>query len=330
MPGRTEPTGSLRKLWEDELVSGEPGYKAIFPGGRKAHFGAALVDGVRVPDLLLPNVKTRPRRTDGLELTSVEGSVSPVEKAAAYLSIKCRHPDFVPVFFRFVDEIVEGLEAGFATEAAVGAALETWFDFLRSPGELLSPERIVGLWAEVHFLRELLATHKDPMAVIDAWKGPDRDAWDFQLPGSAVVEVKATRKAGRAIVIHDETQLNPGGGIGWLLFNRIGDVHAGGAGESLAGIVDAILDSLKSQTLAPARKRFMSALSRAGYCLVAQDSYREPVLRIEEQLWFKVDDSFPVLRLSQIAAATRARISNLEYTFDLVGLVSHTRPAFSW
>ncbi len=113
-----------------------------------------------------------------------------------------------------------------------------WHHLLRGGrNQGLSLEEQRGLVAELAFLRELVQ-HIGALEAVEAWKGPDESAKDFELPGM-FFEIKARRSAAHPKVrISSEAQLM--GIDGARLFLRVHDVDTSLAseGENLKDLVE--------------------------------------------------------------------------------------------
>lgn len=148
----------------------------------------------------------------------------------------------VDLFETFCRDVVAAAEAAETSVASLGRALQRtlrWHHLLRggSP-DGLSLEEQRGLVAELAVLRDLRARFGAPTA-IEAWKGPEGSAKDFELPG-ILVEVKARRGAAHPkVTISSEAQLSPVQGFDFFL--RVVDVDTalGSSGQTLADHVDA-------------------------------------------------------------------------------------------
>ena len=136
-------------------------------------------------------------------------------------------------------------EAQGALRRVIGRTLR-WHHLLRGGhAEGLSVEEQRGLIGELDFL-QVLVNLQGPRAAIEAWKGPEGAAKDFELTGLCV-EVKARRGAARPHVqISSEDQLSSVDGVKLVL--RVCDVDASAKPEGLTltdhvRAVDEILQS---------------------------------------------------------------------------------------
>ncbi|MBG6154754.1 hypothetical protein IWQ52_000618 [Labrenzia sp. EL_159] len=115
-------------------------------------------------------------------------------------------------------ERAESLQGGLAR--AVRRTLR-WHHLLRGGKNGMSLEEQRGLVAELSFLREI-AERLDLLTAVEAWKGPEESAKDFELPG-LFFEIKARRGAAHLKVhISSEAQLMDINGARFFL--RVQDV----------------------------------------------------------------------------------------------------------
>ena len=101
---------------------------------------------------------------------------------------------FAPLALDVVASVLTAQDDEAAVKCFV-ARIERWQSFLRQFGpEGLSDEAQRGLFGELWLFEQLLDEGLSDTIVVNRWRGPDRDAHDFQLPDGAV-EVKTTKTA---------------------------------------------------------------------------------------------------------------------------------------
>ena len=133
-------------------------------------------------------------------------------------------------------DVVGAAEAADDLQSALQRAVRRtfrWHHLLRGGGHGLSLEEQRGLVGELALLRELVG-EVGPMSAVEAWRGPQDSAKDFELPG-LYIECKARRSAAHPkIRISSEAQLMDIPGA--KLFLRVQDVDTalGGEGMDLA------------------------------------------------------------------------------------------------
>lgn len=131
----------------------------------------------------------------------------------------------IDLFETLCRDVVAGAEAAEDLPSALHRAVRRtmrWHHLLRGGGRQgLTIEEQRGLVAELAFLRELCAI-AGPLRAVEAWRGPEESAKDFELPG-LYVECKARRSAAHLKVrISSEAQLADIEGA--RLFLRVQDV----------------------------------------------------------------------------------------------------------
>ncbi len=183
-----------------------------------------------------------------------------------------------------------------------------WHHLLRGGGTRgLSLEEQRGLVAELAVLREL-GEHLGALEAVEAWKGPDESAKDFELPGM-FVEVKARRSAAHPKVrISSEAQLMDIEGARFFLRVHDVDTSLGPEGENLKDHVDRTAKLFDDNIMA--LDLWEQRLASTGYA---------PDLVELERRWhlgairtFEVLDGFP-----RIIPPVPQGVDEVEYTIRL-------------
>ncbi|WP_299605671.1 PD-(D/E)XK motif protein [uncultured Tateyamaria sp.] len=138
----------------------------------------------------------------------------------------------VDLFETLCRDVVKAAEEAPDLQSALARAVRRtlrWHHLLRGGrNQGMSLEEQRGLVAELAFLRELVH-HLGALKAVEAWKGPDESAKDFELPGK-FFEIKARRSAAHPKVrISSEAQLMDIDGAD--LFLRVQDVDTSLASE---------------------------------------------------------------------------------------------------
>lgn len=154
--------------------------------------------------------------------------------AGSALVVILQDREQIDLFATFCRDVVQAGEAAKDDADALDRTIRRmlrWHHLLRGGGSsLLSKEEQRGLIGELHFL-ELLLDRFGARAAIEAWKGPEGSAKDFELHGLCV-EVKARRGAARPWVpISSEYQLDDVEGADLVL--RVSDVDSAVRPEGL-------------------------------------------------------------------------------------------------
>ncbi len=190
---------------------------------------------------------------------------------------------------------------GAATDSASSLAialahLKRWKSFLSGRGaQLLSPEEVRGLFAELTFLLEMLDEGFDGAAAVEAWLGPERSHQDF-IFGNTAVEVKSLSGTERSTVrISSEDQLES---LNDSLFLRIYRLSAL-AGASGARSLNARVQEIQARlTAAEAQEAFDRRLVTHGYAPLPD--YDDLEFVVSEIRTYSVEGEFPRLMRSQL------------------------------
>lgn len=171
------------------------------------------------------------------------------------------------------------------------ARIRAWQDFMqRGADGVLAPEREVGLFGELQFLRALLAAGMSPDLVVRAWEGPIDGIQDFAI-GSGAMEVKTTIAANSflarvgSLEQLDDDLVKP-------LYLAGVRVAVGPQGLSLPDIVQDTRDLLDLDPLA--RREFESRLLHAGYLDSAAQRYTRRFVHLSTRILL-VKTPFPHL-----------------------------------
>ena len=180
-----EGTGFVR------LRLSEPSQPAVYAGRRRSDgFEAVLLE---VETTALPSGLDLPR-AGGLEIRGIPAVSGHGGRTCFHVVVSDER--YRGVFATLALDVVASVLTAQDDEAAVKrfvARIERWQSFLRRFGlEGLSDEARRGLFGELWLLEQLLDAGLSDTIVVNRWRGPDRDAHDFQLPAAAV-EVKTTK-----------------------------------------------------------------------------------------------------------------------------------------
>ncbi|MFF0735140.1 PD-(D/E)XK motif protein [Streptomyces chartreusis] len=256
--------------------------------------------------------------THGLSL-----ACSPVSNLEFELQISLTASELRAVFTPLAEDIAR-TAADAADDTVLEAAVRRfvhWQRLMRSVGaEGLGREARLGLYGELHFLREHLLGVLPDSAAVGAWTGPEGTNQDFQMPGAAL-EVKASAaKNPGTIRISNERQLDSTG-TGQLFLTLIAlDERRGGSGESLNTAVDDVRSRLDG---ASAQARLETQLARIGYFAHQRHLYDEPRYTVRRTDLWRVGDGFPRL----VEADLPGGIGNCSYEISVSALENHRTTA---
>ncbi|VIO67304.1 PD-(D/E)XK motif protein [Bradyrhizobium ivorense] len=238
--------------------------------------------------------------------------VSLTDNARQGLIISLTRPPDADIFYRLCLSIVWAASETDAEGQAVLAVLnhlDRWRDFLSNARkQLLSPDEIRGLFAELTTIRSLVQDYSLPREdVIAAWQGPLRKPQDFEFPQVAI-EVKAFGgERGNTVQISSEHQLQVANIPLYLIAVELFDGGSDAAKASLNSLVKEVQELL----LESAARTFRDRLAIAGYVELPEYDVIEFVTgRLEV---YHVTDEFPAIR----ASGLRSGISRVRYELDL-------------
>lgn len=213
------------------------------------------------------------------------------------------------VAIRFLEEVVQLIDAGHPPGDAGRMALQSWRELLaRPPGSPLSEKALVGLFGEL----EVLATILRHGGELDQWTGWNRDHADFRLPG-LVIEVKSTTSADyRRVTIHGLAQLaDPEDGSDLILVLRRLEVSP--TGTSLPDLTEEIV------RLGASRAVLLDRLSRVGYSEQHRGRYEQLRFVSQEVALRSVDGGHPRLVADMLEGIDLSCIDKVTYELNLNG-----------
>lgn len=203
-----------------------------------------------------------------------------------------------------------------ATALAISLAhLKRWKLFLAGRGgQHLSDEAVRGLFAELVFLRELIAVVGSDQAV-ESWLGPERSHQDF-IFGNTAIEIKSLSGNERSEVrISSEDQLETLNDNLFLRIYRLSALADAAGALSLNDIIATVQTELNS---AEAITSFDRKLIAHSYAPLVE--YDDPRFSVSEVRTFAVEDGFPRLKRSALPAG----IAKVNYTIRLEAIDSFT------
>ena len=190
------------------------------------------------------------------------------------------------------------------------AHLKRWKGFMSGRKRpVLSRQEIFGLFAELTFMKSLLAKHKnDHNKIIDSWEGPDQSHQDF-IFSNVAVEVKAISGRERNTVrISSEDQLAGLTEHVYLKIYRLGDMPESAKSLNLNEIVNEIEEALIA---AEDRDIFSDKLAKTGYIPI--EEYNSPSLIVLSEQTYVVSEDFPRICRSSLPEG----ISKVNYELSL-------------
>lgn len=228
------------------------------------------------------------------------------------LIVALRDPEQIDIFTSLCQDIVSAGEQGEnpldALDRTVRRTLR-WHHLLRGgSSERLSLEEQRGLVGELQVL-QLLCTEIGAEAAVEAWRGPEDGAKDFELHGLCM-EVKARRGASKPQVqISSSEQLAdvPGSNLFLLVYDV--DAAIKPEGMTLTDHVHFVEDIFKSSTLT-AYGTWERLLAATGFDWV--HDYSDRRWSVGKRIFFRVDEGFP-----RIDAPVPLGVLNVKYTVAL-------------
>jgi hypothetical protein len=231
---------------------------------------------------------------DCLGFHLVVETISPGPNGRGRLCLILKDRRFREVFAALCEDVSGAVAASVAEIVGVRALLgrlHTWERFITKFGpDRLSNEEVVGLFAELHFLKCEIISVLDPASAVRAWRGPYREPQDFRFR-SVAIEIKASAaRAPAGFRVANLDQLDPGIRELLMVYHVVLDANST-SGETVPRLIANIRASMTSVD-AGAAADFDASLIEAGYLDIHSDSYEQPY-SVHQARWFKVADTFP-------------------------------------
>lgn len=215
---------------------------------------------------------------ENTQLSGISLSTRILSDSTVHLELCLLEESFQPMFRAIVDDLVDATRDLDASQNSAGAMrivnrVERWrriFD--KANDSLLSRKKIIGLFGELSYLKDVMIPNFGAQPSLAAWRGPFEDEQDFAL-ASAVIEVKtslSTRDG--AIHISSENQLDVTEGPIFLAIIRIATSMPDSSGDTLKGLVDSVRTLVVENPFAS---------SQLEVCLFASGYTEDPAYEVE-------------------------------------------------
>lgn len=229
------------------------------------------------------------------------------DESVTFADLHCRITSLDLVFERLVEDVIKRLaksDAG-SPGTVCRSTLADWRALLKSAGQPMSRDSIVGIAGELAVLREM--AEREPVGALDAWKGPEGWTHDFAAHGDEM-EVKSTASVdGNFIHISNVDQLDPTAATSLHLV--VVHLREDTAGETLDDRIRQLIDmGVPSDGL-------IQKVAHSGYVFEseADGGVRLTVRGI--RAW-RVGQKFPGLRRSELAHRLHG-VSDVKYQLAL-------------
>jgi len=182
--------------------------------------------------------------------------------------------------------------------------VERWQDLLkRRRDEVLSRQAIIGLFGELHFLKDKVLPKMQPTEAAAAWRGPYGDEQDFVI-GGWIIEIKTQlATADQFLKISSEAQLDTSSGKIAVCHQSLSSAPSE---DSDAFTLNEIIKDIRNKLLnygASALDIFEAGLISAGY--ETKPEYDLESWKPVRATIYEVEDDFPRLIPSKIPVGIR-------------------------
>jgi len=192
--------------------------------------------------------------------------------------------------------------------SSIELRLKRWQQLLKQEiQQTMSYEKQMGLWAEIHCLKELIIPKTGIKQAVISWVGPESDKQDFLLD-KAAIEVKSYRTSkGPLVTISSLKQLNSEKEFTYLISLGLTESEKGLSIQDLSNEVKERLSENEHVS-----QLFESKLLTFGFF---PEMFKEPLYKfiIDRLQIFQVIDEFPKIAQENV----KSQIINVQYTIDL-------------
>lgn len=265
------------------------------------------IDAFENKHLLVPiarDMRQDDEKSSGVSLTTrvLRGRQGDV----LYLDLACLIPELDLVFERLAEDVLSRIQNDsrhpYRTTSTV---LAEWRALLKA-GTGIGREEVIGLIGELEVLSVL--AERDPIAALDAWKGPSGALHDFTY-GAEELEVKSTCSTdGNLVTITHMDQLDPA--LAPKLHLAAAHMRVDESAPKLDDRIDALL------ALGVPRDPLISKVADAGYLYESRVSVEDRYVIRTLRLW-PVDVNFPGLRRAEISPSALRGVTGIRYELAL-------------
>lgn len=253
----------------------------------------------------------QPQKVEGTKFVQVRQFAKDETKTIVFSLIEDLYSS---QFYAFVDDMVEMTKNSVTDQIGYEKAVRNfyrWKDmFQNCTKDYLSNEQIMGLIAELSFLKSELIPHYGEEPATMSWTGQELTHKDFYL-GNKWYEIKAISVGKPSVKISSLEQLDSED-IGFLIVYQLEKVSSESRGISLNELIKNIYERMSSEV---ARQYFLNEVSKQGFAFHEHyDSIRYQIVDVER---YRVDGEFPKLTRQMIGP----QIIKAEYHLN-IGLLS--------
>lgn len=217
------------------------------------------------------------------------------------LLLELQQNEAVDVFSVFVARVCEELDGITKPELAVKAVItliEKWKEFFAGGSDILSDERLTGLYGELYILQYFSTSGVDVGKAIKAWTGSKKTSQDYEF-GSVAVEVKSTAAVDASKVnITNSRQLDDTGLEHLFLSHVLLDARQGEE-NTLSKLIDSIRQSIQKYSPETSLD-FEEKLLAAGYQDKHAEQYSNRTYSERELVFYNVIEGFPRLLVDNL------------------------------
>lgn len=228
-----------------------------------------------------------------------------------YVDVACVESELNELFALVAEEMLVAIKDAPAEDHynSTIRVLNRWRQLLgRRPGNLLSEEKLAGLWAELMLLKRL--EEIDPSMALDYWTGPLGGIHDFEF-SDLHIECKALlKREGWNVTINGLQQLRTTNIPLKLCVVRL---MRASEGSSVPQLVDELA------IMGVDRAVLLEQLAKLGYHVAEESRYRQILFQPVEGRLYSVEAGFPAITPEHFKESLHDAITRLSYSVDLVG-----------
>ena len=316
----------LNQLWDKLLSAEQSGYRQIrySDHGVAEYFVAINEDATRSLVLYIPDKLWQ--TFTGFQDTDYQNLVIGfhVRNGKGWFSITLKNKELSDFFDDLISSLWSRIEVIKNHEECANEFIKAYWNWVRffdvSIPNRLSIEEIMGLFAELTFLKKLIEeSSRDIDTLLTSWTGPYRDEKDFVLPGR-IIEIKAYGSSAYSIWISSLNQLSPVEGRDlWL---GIVELIADRNGTSLVELINEV-DKLIREG-GSSQQKLYDRLFEIGVSRENMHHYNAPKFICQPFRFYDTSlDGFPKLTRQTV---TNEEIEDVRYKIRIISLSPFETP----
>lgn len=235
-------------------------------------------------------------------LGTLRCTVREMESEHRFLDLTCTELQLSYVFERLCADVIDRLDAATTAVATVKSTLDDWRALFSGGEKDLRRESAIGLLGELEVLTNL--ARQEPVAALESWVGPSKALHDFTFNGTCL-EVKSTSSQdGGRVTISSMDQLDPQ--TANVLYLAVVHLRADSSGPTIDDRIRILLE------LGVPSYKLIQKVADYGH-IFESGTNNQALYALQEIRYWRVTDTFPGLRRSDLSESRLAGVERVKY-----------------